>query len=285
MGFADHDKVLITHIDDIGFCHAANAASFECLDLGAAVCGSILVNAPWFLEAAAICRDHPRYDVGVHLTLTSEYESYRWPAISSRESDTGLMDEQGYLWRTAREAVKNIPLQAAEIEMRRQIETALQAGIEVTHIDTHMGSVVHPKFLGSYLKLASEFELPAFLPNVTRERLMQISDPEFVDTYAQIIDQVNTASVPTLDEILIDTLHHEDSKIEYYKDLISHVKPGLTHLLFHPTKMGEELAAITPESCAWRNADYLCFTDPNLKQFIDDSEVTLIGYRDLKAYL
>ena len=116
MGFAEGDRVLITHIDDIGFCHASNVASFECLDLGAATCGSILVPGPWFLEAAAICREHPEYDVGVHLTLTCEYETYRWPALSSRDPQSGLMDHEGYLWRTAREAVKSVPLAAAEAE-------------------------------------------------------------------------------------------------------------------------------------------------------------------------
>lgn len=285
MGFKESDKVLITHIDDIGFCHSANIAAFECLEFGAASCGSIIVTAPWFLEAAAICRDHPRYDVGVHLTLTSEYATYRWSALSSRDAETGLMDAQGCLWRTAREAVQSIPVAAAESEMRRQIEVALQAGIDVTHIDTHMGTVVHPKFLGSYLKLADEFAVPAFLPNITRERLAQVSDPEFIEAYEHIIDQVQTEAVPTLDEIITETLHAEDNKIAFYKELIGNIKPGLTHLLFHPAKMAEELRAITPDSCAWRNADYLCFTDPELKQFIDDSDLTLIGYRELKAHL
>jgi predicted glycoside hydrolase/deacetylase ChbG (UPF0249 family) len=195
------------------------------------------------------------------------------------------MDEQGCLWRTVSEAVKNIPVDAAEAEMRRQIEVALEAGIDITHIDTHMGTVVHPKFLGSYLKLADEFSVPAFLPNITRERLEQVSDPEFIDAYQQIIERVQSEAVPTLDEIIIDTLHHQDNKLDYYKDLIGNIKPGLTHLLFHPAKMGEELEAITEESCWWRNADYLCYSDPELKQFIDATDLYLIGYRELRAHL
>lgn len=285
MGFDEADRVLITHIDDIGFCHASNVASFECLELGAASCGSILVPAPWFREAAALCRERPHLDVGVHLTLTCEYDTFRWPALSSRDPATGLLDHEGCLWRTAREAVKNVTLAAAEGEMRGQIETALEAGIDVTHIDTHMGTVVHPKFLGIYLKLASEYSVPAFLPNMTRERLMEVSDPEFIDAYQELIDMVETSSVPTLDEIIVDTLHHEDDKLGYYKSLVAGIKPGLTHLLFHTAKLGDELRAITPESCEWRNADYLCFTDPTLKQFIDDTDIALIGYRQLKAHL
>ena len=92
LGFEASDKVVIFHIDDIGFSHASNLASFKCLDLGVASCGSIITPAPWFLEAASICKNNPKYDVGVHLTLTCEYELYRWRALSSVDPKTGLLD-------------------------------------------------------------------------------------------------------------------------------------------------------------------------------------------------
>ena len=85
MGFSEDDRVLITHIDDMGFCHAANAASAECLESGAASCGSVIVNAPWFREAVDICKENPQFDVGVHLTLTAEYPTFRWPALIIRQ--------------------------------------------------------------------------------------------------------------------------------------------------------------------------------------------------------
>ena len=94
MGYGPEDRVLITHIDDIGFCHASNVASFECLEVGAASCGSILTAAPWFLEAAELCKANPDYDVGVHLTLTCEYSTFRWPALSTRDVASGLLDSQ-----------------------------------------------------------------------------------------------------------------------------------------------------------------------------------------------
>jgi chitin disaccharide deacetylase len=175
LGFAAEDRVLITHIDDIGFCHAANIASFQCLDSQSASCGSILANGPWFAEAAATCCDHPEYDVGVHLTLTAEYPGMRWPALSTRDPATGLLDAQGYLWHTREDAVRHVQADAARDEMRAQIEAVLGAGINITHIDTHMGSVVHPKFLAHYLALADEYAVPAFLPNITRDRLSMIN--------------------------------------------------------------------------------------------------------------
>ena len=154
MGYGPDDRVLILHIDDMGFCHAANAASLACLTEGSATCASILVNGPWFQEAVQMAKANPQLDLGVHLTLTAEYPTYRWPALSSRDPETGLLDADGYLWATREDAVRKVSVAAAEGEMRAQIDGALAAGIDVTHIDTHMGSVVHPKFLGSYLRLA-----------------------------------------------------------------------------------------------------------------------------------
>lgn len=285
MGFNSNDKVLITHIDDIGFCHGANVASFECLNTGAASCGSVIVNAPWFQEAAAISRDNPQHDLGVHLTLTCEYDSFRWPALSSRSVESGLLDEEGYLWRTREDAIRHVKEEAAEAEMKEQIERALQAGIDVTHIDTHMGSVIHPKFLKIYLKLADEYKVPAFLPNITRERLQGLGEGEMADGFAEVLAKVDTGQVPTIDEILIDTLLPMDDKKSFYRELISGLKPGLTHLLFHPAKLGEELLAITEASAASRNADYDAFTDASLRTYIEDSGVKLIGYRELRAHL
>lgn len=285
MGYSETDKVLITHIDDIGFCHGSNVASFECLDAGAASSGSVLVNAPWFLETAEICRENPHYDMGVHLTLTCEYDHYRWPPLSSVDPSTGLLDGEGYLWRTSREAVKNVTEAAAYTEMRAQIEKALEHGIDVTHIDTHMGTVVHPKFIVSYLKLAEEFAVPAFLPNITRQRLIELQGPEIAEQYIEILAKVDAGKVPTLDEIITETLKWVEDKFEFYCQLINNLKPGLTHLLFHAAKMGEELAAITADSCEARNQDYEVYRDPAMKEFIDQADVKLIDYRKLREYL
>ena len=95
-------------------------------------------------------RENPSYDVGVHLTFTCEYPEFRWPAVSTRDPASGLLDGEGYLWNTREDAVRHVLAEAGELEMRAQIELALEAGIEITHIDTHMGSVVHPKFLKDY---------------------------------------------------------------------------------------------------------------------------------------
>ena len=283
MGYGPEDRVLITHIDDMGFCHAANVASLACLK-GSASCASIIVNAPWFREAVDICRENGDLDVGVHLTLTAEYTNYRWPALSTRDPSTGLVDPEGYLWHSSRDAVKHIHEQAAAAEMRAQIETALAAGVSVTHIDTHMGTVVHPRYIRSYLALAREYGVPAFLPSVTRERLEEMRQVENADELLAVIEEVERSAVPTLDEILIDTLVPLADKSQFYRDLIDGTKPGLTHLLFHPAVQSEELTAITG-SHASRHADYLAWSSPVMREYIASQDIHLIGYRDLLDHL
>ncbi len=114
LGFAADDRVLILHADDVGSSHSANAAAFECLEKGSLTSGSVIVPAPWFPEAAAYAREHPEADLGVHLTLTCEYDFYRWRALTDRSAGPGLYDDECYLWRTVAEAVEHVSANEAQ---------------------------------------------------------------------------------------------------------------------------------------------------------------------------
>jgi predicted glycoside hydrolase/deacetylase ChbG (UPF0249 family) len=282
LGFETTDKVVIFHIDDVGFSHSSNLATFECLDFGVASCGSVIVPAPWFLEAASICKKQPSYDMGVHLSLTCEYDFYRWRALSSVDPKTGLLDSERSLWRTAEEAVANVNPQAAEIEMRTQVQTALDSGIDVTHIDTHMGTVMDPKFLPSYLKLAREFKVAAFLPRVSREDLENNGFGHLADVFLKMFDKLEENNTPILDYMIIDTMGESPNKTDYYCKRFSEIKPGITHFLFHAAKMSTELNAIVPETAKWRDLDYQAFLDPKVKECVEKHNLKIIGYRDIR---
>lgn len=282
LGYEATDKVVIFHIDDIGFSHAANVASFECLDFGVASCGSALVPAPWFLETAEICRKNPKYDVGVHLTLTCEYELYRWRALSSIDPETGLLDKERSLWRTMEEAVKNISPKAAEAEMRMQIQTAVDNGIDITHIDTHMGTVMDTKFIPFYLKMSREFNVPAFVPRVTREDLIALGLEAQADIYLSMFSKLEESGIPIVDNLMAVELEVQTDRVEYYTKLFAEIKPGLTHFLFHPAKMSPELNAIVPETASARNRDYEAFTNQKLKEYAEKNDLKIIGYREIR---
>ena len=278
---ADKDKVVIFHIDDMGFSHSSNLAAFECLDFGVASCGSLIVPAPWFLEAAEIYRKNPKYDIGVHLTLTCEYELYRWRALSSVDPSTGLLDHERSLWRTAEEAIANVNVKAAEAEMRAQIQTALDAGVKVTHIDSHMGTVMDPKFIPTYLKLAREFNVVPFLPRLSKEELIAIGLGDQVVVYEKMFEKIEETGMPLLDHVLIDTMGDAKDKVEYYCKRFAEIKPGVTHFLFHAAKLTPELQAITPDSAKWRNLDYEAFTNPRIKECVKKYELKIIGYKNI----
>jgi len=282
LGFETDDKVVIFHIDDVGFSHSSNLATFECLDFGVASCGSVIVPAPWFLEAASICKKQPSYDMGVHLSLTCEYDLYRWRALSSVDPKTGLLDSERSLWRTAEEAVANVNPQAAEIEMRTQVQTALDSGIDVTHIDTHMGTVMDPKFLPSYLKIAREFKVAAFLPRVSREDLENNGFGHLADVFLTMFDKLEKSGTPILDYMIIDTMGESPNKTDYYCKRLSKIKPGITHFLFHAAKMSTELNAIVPETAKWRDLDYQAFIDPKIKECVEKNNLKIIGYREIR---
>src|SRR5262249_39633855 len=162
LGFSASDRVAVVHADDIGMCHAANEGAFEALERGAVTCGSIMVPCPWFREAADRARAHPELDLGIHLTLNSEWLHYRWGPVAGRARVPSLLDDQGFLPRTTLETVRRARPEEVEVELRAQIEMALAAGIDVTHFDSHMGTVFFPPFVDLYVKLARDYRIPVF---------------------------------------------------------------------------------------------------------------------------
>ena len=146
-GLTATDRAIILHADDLGMCHAANVAFARLTEAGLVLSGSVMVPCPWFPELAAWGRAHPEADIGVYLTLTSEHSCYRWGPVSTRDAGSGLLDADGYLPRTVEALHASMSVEAAVAELRSQIERALAAGLDVTHLDTHMAAVVHPALI------------------------------------------------------------------------------------------------------------------------------------------
>ncbi len=282
LGFAAADRVLILHADDVASSHAANAAAFQCLEEGSLTSGSVIVPAAWFPEAAAFAREHPQADLGVHLTLTCEYDSCRWRALTDRSAGPGLYDEEGYLWRTVEEAVEHVSVEEAERELRAQVETALAAGIDLTHLDTHMGTVVHPKFIETYVSLGLEYAIPIFAFRPNPERLRRSGLLEFWDALEPQLKRLDDAAFPILDHILVSTLEHPPERKEaYFKGLFAELRPGLTHFLIHPAVLSDEVSAMT-ESAPLRARDYELFRDRSMAEELARLGVNTIGYRPIR---
>ena len=141
LGYPAGSKLLILHADDLAVAHSVDAASFDALNSGAVSSASIMVPCPWLTEVADYAKSHPDADLGLHLTLTSEWKTYRWGSVDSSDKVSSLLQPDGTFYSTTEEATAHDKPDEAELEIRAQVERALAVGIHPTHLDSHMGSL------------------------------------------------------------------------------------------------------------------------------------------------
>ena len=274
LGHPRDAKLLIIHADDLAVAHSEDAASFAALDQRAASSASIMVPCPWLTEVADYAKSHPDADLGLHLTLTSEWATDRWGPVTPSDRVPSLLDSSGYLWPETEPATQHIKADEAEHELRAQIERALAVGIHPTHLDSHMGVLFSsPDLFAVYVKLAREYKLPFLAtlgPNAPPALRSQLTDKDAI-----------------LDSVLIAGPNIAASNWKnFYLDLVKNLKPGVTELIVHLGYDDAELQAVTvnhPDyGAAWRQRDFDVITSPEFKKALQDNHVTLIRWSDIK---
>ena len=275
LGYQPTDKILIINGDDAGMCHAANLATIESLEKGQMRSATLMVPCPWFPEIAAYAKSHPEKDFGVHLCHTSEWSKFRWGPVAPREQVPGLVDPQGYLWPSILEVYAHATPEQALIEGRAQIKRALAAGVDVTHLDSHMGALqYHPDYMKSYLQLAVEFDLPVRM--ASQETLARLGHPEIRGQFA-------ARGIVSPDYFVFDELKNEKNGVKnFWLGVVKNLKPGVTELYIHAALPTDELKAITG-SWSTRAEEFEVFThSEEMKQLIADQKIILIGYQPLR---
>jgi len=282
IGYNSNDKLIIIHADDIGMSHSVNIATIEAFKAGIVTCGSVMVPCAWFPEFAAYYRENPGLDVGIHLTLTSEWKYYQWGTVASRDKVPSLVDENGFMWRSYEEFVQHAKPEEVEIEIRAQIEQALKFGIKPTHIDTHMGTVfAKPEFFEIYCRLGKEYNIIPMLIKPTPEIIERLKQMQS-DLAGKVGDVMSKTDMPYLDELVSAGSGDifEEKKASYY-NAIQNLKPGVNQIIVHLGMDDEELKHIT-NSYMSRYYDYKIFTDPETKKLIDKKGVKLIGWKEMR---
>lgn len=284
LGFAPEERVVIFHADDLGMCHAMNEAFMDIVGQGFLRTGAAMVPCPWFPELAAWARERAgALDLGVHLTLTSEWQKYRWGPISTRDEASGLLDADGYFWRETEAVHAHMNAEAAAAELRAQIERALAAGIDVTHIDTHMGSVLHPELALVYISLAQEYRIPAMIPRLSMEELTALGiSQEMAKMFVAMLNTLEeSGTLPVVDHLCSLEELTPDNRWEKYAAVLRALPPGLTHLLFHAARPGPEIQAIAGD---WpmRVADYEVFASEGVRRLVEETGVKVFSYRALR---
>ncbi len=285
LGYADTDRVAIIHADDVGMCQASVQAFTELDAFGLVTCGAVMVPCPWFPQVADYARQHPQADLGLHLTLTSEWQFYRWGPVSTRDPHSSLLDEQGFFPRRSQDVQRAADPAAVAEELEAQLERARAFGIRLSHIDTHMGSVVHAKFLQSYIGMGLRHRLPLMILRLDEPGLRKMGlDEDTARLALQTIRQLEESGFPLLDTIFQMPLDKPDNRLDIAKAAFDALQPGITHFVIHPAADTPELRAITPD---WRGrvADYQTFLREELRDYLKQTGIQVIGYRHIHALM
>lgn len=274
---AQQQKLLIVHADDAGMCHSANIATIEAMTRGSVSSASIMMPCPWVLEMAEWARANKEMDLGLHLTLTSEWKHYRWRPVAPPEQVKGLLDAEGFMWRSeAQTALRASPAEV-ETELRAQIELASKYGIAFTHLDTHMGTLFARRdYFEVYAKLAKECRVPCMIPRPSD--LLKARNTPITE---EMILEKEKSGLPLIDWLVTGVAGRAPAeRRESYLKLISSLRPGVTKLIIHLAKDDAEIRAITG-SWEQRWGDFLFWTSPEARQALDAAGVRLFTYREL----
>lgn len=267
LGYDADDRLVIINCDDLGMCHAANVGVYESLRAGVATSATLMVPCPWGREAAA---SYLGEDVGVHLTLNAEWDLYRWGPITQAPS---LLDGDGGFPRTTADVWDHADLDEVRRECRAQIERAILWGFDVSHLDSHMGTLqLRPEFFDVYLEMAIDFRLPLRLSSTSSERLIGFPARElaaeegvvFPDHFVVVANPAGVGSRRAIEKVLFD------------------LRPGVTEVYLHPAADSPELRAVAPD---WPNRVddlHLLVHDASLRTRIERSGAKLIGFRELR---
>ena len=226
------DGRIVLHQDDVGMCHGANIAFRELSALGSITSGSVMVPCPWFREAAEMAAANKSLDLGVHLTLTAEKEFYRWRPLTSASKLSGLVDDDGYMWRDVGSVRRNANIEAVALELRAQIDFALTSGFDVTHLDAHMGATLAPEFCAIYVALGVEYRLPVLITKSLSQygpnnHITGVSDEQF----AEFVVLAEDKRMPVFDRVLETNFGRPSSQSlarDAYQEMFTKSKSGLT---------------------------------------------------------
>jgi chitin disaccharide deacetylase len=281
LGWPEGSKVLIIHSDDAGMSYASNRGAMDTLEAGTVTSISIMMPCPWVPEIAAYLKENPHVDAGLHLTLTSEWDPYRWAPVAGKPAVPGLCDPHGYLWDSVREVVESATPDEVEREIRAQIERAEDIGIDVTHIDTHMGTLYGSReYLERYIKVGIEKQLPILV--VGGHRYFARREFGELEEYKAMVEHVWDAGLPVLDDLHGASYDWKTTdKKQHYIDFLRELQPGLTQMIVHPTKPGDEIGVITGDR-THLYGDYYALVDPDVKQVIEEEGIILTTWRELK---
>ncbi|MDD3713167.1 MAG: exo-alpha-sialidase [Candidatus Izemoplasmatales bacterium] len=282
LGFPKGKKVLLLHMDDLGMCREANDAGKFYIENDFILSGAVMMPCQYAITFVEWAKNVPKADIGVHLTLTSEWKSWRWPPVTEAETVPGLIDAEGRMWRSVPEVVMNATPQEVEMEIRAQIDKMLALGLTPTHIDTHMGTLYGSKeFLKVFLNVAEEYKIPANAIDLSNPRVAAFYSAEGYPVNDEVIGLLGNYSLPRLDNFgSVPKGDTYDEVKQNFFQLVNALDPGLTEIIFHPSFETENMKTITGswQQRAW---EAKMFSDKEVIEFFRDNDIIITTWREI----
>ncbi len=284
LGWKANERVLIIHSDDAGMSHASNVGTIAALRVGTVTSASMMMPCPWVPEFGRYAIRHKDVDVGIHITMTSEWDDYRWGPVAGKLAVPGLADEMGCLWDNNGLLREHATPDEVETEIRAQIDRAQTMGIDVTHLDSHMYALYsHEPYFQRFMKVAVEKQIPILvaaghLYHASREA----RGPTELNLFRKYAEAVWDAGLPVIDDLHRASYSWDVTrKKELYIETFRSLRPGLTEMVVHCTAPNDVIGVITGNR-SHLYGDYYAFIDPDVKQVIEDEDIILTTWRELK---
>jgi predicted glycoside hydrolase/deacetylase ChbG (UPF0249 family) len=276
LGYPASSRLLVIHADDFGMMHTVNRAIEDAFENHWVTSASIMVPCPWFPEVVQWTKAHPDADLGIHLTMNADWTPYRWGPVSAQPIDSSLRDPDGYLPLTTEYVNQHAKMADVEAEGRAQVDKALAAGIKLSHLDSHMGTLFSTRELfGVYLGLGKHFQLPLLLAKDTRGTGVSVQLLPDINPEAVVIDRVlqMTPGVP------------KEKWFEHYKEMLGPLPPGTYELIVHLAYDNDEIRAATfdhPDwGAQWRQNDIDLVKSEEFRKFLKEQNFILVTWTDL----
>jgi predicted glycoside hydrolase/deacetylase ChbG (UPF0249 family) len=284
LGFPKGKKILLLHCDDAGMCEEANIAVQSYVLKGDVLSAAVMMPCPNAADMVEWAKKHPAADIGVHLTLTSEWKKYRWGTLTDPKQVPGLVDPDGKMWHAVMDVVTHASAKEVETEICAQIDQMIKMGCKPSHIDTHMGTLYgSAEYAKVFFNTAVKYNIPA--------NAIDLSNKEVADFYRaagypindEMIKYLQSYPLPKLDNFgsAPDGKSYEDKRDNFIK-LVQSLKPGLTEVIFHPSILTEKLKSITGSSQqrAW---EAQLFSDPMMRQFFKDNDIEITTWTEIMS--
>ena len=295
LGYPKGAKVVILHVDDAAMSFDSNEGTIQALTKGVANSCSVMMPCPWVPQFIDFLKTHPQVDAGLHLTLTSEWQHYRWGPLAGKAAVSGLTDSTGSLWATVEDVVKHATADEVERELEAQWDRAKTLGFVPTHFDSHMGTLfASPAFMERYVKFGIRHHTPVMFPaghasliaaqnNISPQQLTQLQaiGKTLWDAGLPVLDDLHNTTYNWQPPNNLKTPYKANYKTALYIAALKDLKPGVTMLIMHCTAPTEVFKQIS-DSGPSRKADLEAMLDPAFKKALQQEGIILTTWRELK---